>query len=209
MKICIFGADGRTGIEIVELAKSKGLEITAFVYSGSSPAFSHKGIKIIQGDVLDYPQVLQACRGVDAVISALGHIKGSDPRMQTKGTSNIVTAMKENNVQRVISLTGTGARCSWDTPSYIDIILNFIVKIVDKDRIEDGIGHVKVLQNSGLDWTIIRVLKLSSGKNRGENYTLTTGGPVELVTSRKKVARIMVDMLKDTKYSGALPVVSA
>ncbi len=208
MKICIFGADGRTGIETLYYARSKGYEIVAFVYEGSSFSYLEKDIEIIQGNVLDYNSVLKACTGVDAIVSVLGHIKGSDPRMQTKGITNIVQAMKENNIRKIVSLTGTGARATNDTPSYIDIILNYIVKKIDRDRIEDGQEHAVVLQTSKLDWTIVRVLKLSNSKKSIEQYTLTTGGPVELLTSRKKVARILVDLLEDTKYVGAMPVVS-
>ena len=36
MKICIFGADGRTGVEVVKYAKSKGYDVVAFVYSDTS-----------------------------------------------------------------------------------------------------------------------------------------------------------------------------
>jgi nucleoside-diphosphate-sugar epimerase len=208
MKICIFGADGRTGVEVVNYAKSKGYDIVAFVYSEKALSFSKNDIKIIQGDVLDYSIVLKACIGVDVVVSVLGHISGSDPRMQTQGVINIVRAMKESNVRRIISLTGTGVRLPEDTPSCIDLILNYLVKIIDRDRIEDGIGYARVLQESGLDWTIVRVLKLSSSQTITKNYTLTTGGPVELLTSRKKVSRIIVDMIENKKYFYAMPVVS-
>jgi putative NADH-flavin reductase len=209
MKICIFGADGRTGIEVVQYAKSKGYEVVAFVYNESTLTFLEKDIKIIKGDVLDYQKVLFACSGVDAVVSVLGHIQGSDPRIQSKGIHNIARAMKENNISRIISLTGTGVRISGDRPSVIDKILNFIIKIIDRDRIEDGIAHANVLQNSGLDWTIVRVLKLNkSGKNI-EHYALTSGGPSELQTSRKKVAHVIIDIIEDKNYFGKMPVISA
>ena len=209
MKICIFGADGRTGSEIVKYAKSKGYEITAFVYTGSILSFSSNDIKIIEGDVLDYHQVSLACTDVDVIVSALGHVQGSDPRMQTKGIINIVRAMKEINLTRIISLTGTGVRVQGDTPSTIDKILNYLVTLLDRNRMVDGIEHAKVLQQSGLDWTIVRVLKLNSSQKSIKNYTLTSGGPAELLTSRKKVSKVMIDLIEDTRYSNALPVVSA
>jgi putative NADH-flavin reductase len=198
MKICIFGADGRTGIEVLQYAKNRGYEIVAFVYN-----------EIREGNVLDYEKVLRACTGVDVVVSALGHIKGSDPSMQTKGMVNIIRAMKENNIRRIISLTGTGVRIPEDTPSSIDKILNFIVKIIDPIRVKDGIEHAKVLKNSDLDWTIVRVLKLSNSPKMTYKYRLTTGGPAELHTSRKKVAKVMVDLIDDKNYFRKMPVVSA
>jgi len=208
MKICIFGADGRTGVEVLEHAQRKGYEIVAFVYDEKSLEFAKNDIQIVKGNVLNYEQVLEACSGADAVLSALGHIKGSDPRMQTKGISNIVRAMKENGIRRIISLTGTGVRIPNDNPSSIDKILNFIIKKIDPNRIQDGVEHAKVLQNSGLDWSIIRVLKLNKSQKIAEKYTLTTGGPAELQTSRKKVSRVMVDLIEDKNYIGKMPVIS-
>lgn len=208
MKICIFGADGRSGVEVVKYAHQKGYEVFAFVYSDSSNKFFPEGTKIIKGDVMNYDDVFSAIDGVDAVVSVLGHIKGSDPLMQTKGMINIVKAMKELNVKRVLSLTGTGARAENDKPSVIDIFLNFIVKLVDPNRINDGVEHVKVLRNSNLDWTVVRVLKLSKKDSEVGEYKLTEGGPAELQTSRKKVAKVLVDLIDDKKYIGKLPVIS-
>lgn len=36
MNICIFGAGGRTGVEVVRYAQEKGYRVAAFVYSESS-----------------------------------------------------------------------------------------------------------------------------------------------------------------------------
>jgi len=208
MKICIFGADGRTGVEVVNYAKSQGFEIVAFVYSNTSNKYLPEGITIKSGNVMDYDSVRDAVSGCNAVISALGHIKGSDPLMQTKGITNITKAMKESGIRRILSLTGTGARVANDSPSAIDRLLNVIVKAVDPDRVNDGVQHVKVLQDSGLDFTVVRVLKLSKKDTEVKGYKLTEGGPAELQTSRKKVAQVLVDLVNNTEYIGKLPVIS-
>lgn len=208
MKICVFGAGGRTGVEVVKCALSQGFEVIAFVHSDSSREYLPEGISIQQGDVMDYDKVEEALKGVDAVISALGHVKGTDPRMQTTGITNIVRAMRKNGIKRVISLTGTGARAEGDTPSIIDRLLNVVIKVVDPNRISDGLQHVEVLKESGLDFTIVRVLKLTSSNKEVKNYTLTDGGPVELQTSRKKAAKVLVDLVDDAEFIAKLPVIS-
>ncbi len=208
MKLCVFGADGRTGVEVVKYAIEQGHEVTAFVWGDGPYTYFPKDVRIQKGDVMDYTAVTQAIQGSDAVISVLGHIKGSDPLMQTKGMKNIMGAMQALGVRRVLSLTGTGARVSGDTPSLVDKFLNFIVGLVDPDRINDGVEHVKVLQNSSLDWTVVRVLKLSKIDTDVRTYTLTQGGPAELQTSRKKVARVLIDLISDGASIGACPVIS-
>lgn len=208
MKICIFGADGRTGVEVVKYATLKGFEVVAFVYGEGSNKYFPQGVIIKKGNVMDYPAVLEAMRGAEAVISVLGHIKGSDPLMQTKGIANITKAMKELGVKRILSLTGTGARVEGDKPSLLDKFLNFGVQKVDPERINDGIEHLKVLRGSGLDFTVLRVLKLGDSQKEVSDYKLTDGGPAELLTSRKKVAKILIDLISDDRYFGKFPVVS-
>jgi putative NADH-flavin reductase len=208
MNISIFGADGRTGIEVVRYAQDKGHNVTAFVYNKNSETLFPEGIKIIQGNVLQYEEVRGAINGSDAIISVVGHIKGSDPLMQTKGMKNIVNAMQECGVKRVLSLTGTGVRIDGDKPSFLDRILNMAVGFVDPNRLRDGIEHAKILQNSNLDWTIVRVLKLSKSDKPFKDYELTNGGPAEPLTSRKKVARALVDLVGDRKFIHKMPVIS-
>lgn len=208
MKICVFGADGRTGVEVVNYAASKGFEVVAFVYGDNSNKYFPENTIVKRGDVMNFDQVAEAMIGAETVISVLGHIKGSDPLMQTKGMANIVSAMKSLGIKRVLSLTGTGVRIDGDNPSLIDKVLNFVVKLVDPERINDGVEHVKVLRESGLDYSIVRVLKLTESKKEVFNYVLTDGGPAELKTSRKKVARVLVDLINDKKYFAKLPVIS-
>ncbi len=208
MKICIFGADGRTGVEVVKYAKSQGVEVVALVYSDASNSYFPSGVEVKIGNILDYSSVYEAVRGADVVISVVGHIKGSDPLVQTKGMINIVKAMEALQVRRLLSLTGTGARVKNDTPSVVDRVLNMLVRLIDPDRIQDGIEHVHVIQSSNLDWTVVRVLKLNKNESEIDKYTLTDGGGAELGTSRKKVARVLVDLIHDKKYIGKLPVIS-
>lgn len=208
MKICIFGADGRTGVEVVKYAHSKGFEVVAFVYGEGSNKYFPQGVMIRKGNVMDYSAVLDAIKGTEVVISVLGHIKGSDPLMQTKGITNITKAMKELGVKRILSLTGTGARVEGDRPSLLDKFLNFAVQKVDPERINDGIGHLKVLKDSGLDFSVLRVLKLGDSQKEVLEYKITDGGPAELLTSRKKVAKILIDLINEDRYFGKFPVVS-
>ena len=91
----------------------------------------------------------------------------------------------------------------------LDRILNFVVKLVDKERIADGIEHVNVLKRTSLDWTVVRVLKLGSSQSEVGKYKLTDGGPAEMLSSRKKVAHVLVDLIQNKNYFRKLPVISS
>lgn len=165
-------------------------------------------VVVKKSNIIEYDSVLEAIRGSDAVISVLGHIKGSDPRMQTKGMVNVAKAMEEIGIKRLLSLTGTGARVSGDKPSILDRGLNYIVGMVDAERINDGVEHIEVLRRTNLDWTVVRVLKLGKSNEEINKYNLTDGGPAELLTSRKKAAKVLVDLVNNKEYIGKLPIIS-
>jgi len=208
MKVIIFGAAGRTGIELVHCARGHGFEVVAFAYRARSNLCFPVDVAVKQGNALDYDSVRKAIRGSDAVISVLGHVKGSDPFMQTKGMVNIAKAMEETGIKRLLSLTGTGVRVKGDTPSISDRVLNLLVGMVDPERINDGVEHIQVLRKSNLDWTVVRVLKLGNSNRKINKYKLTAGGPAELLTSRKKAARVLVDLVNNKEYAGRLPIIS-
>jgi hypothetical protein len=115
--------------------------------------------------------------------------------------------MEKHGVDRIISLTGSGVRIKGDRVSLLDRALNIPLKIVDKSRIDDGIKHYHVLKSSKVNWTMLRVLKLTN-QNKTEDYILTSGGPAKLTISRKTVAKIMVELAEKDEWQKASPVVT-
>jgi putative NADH-flavin reductase len=109
MKILIVGATGRTGKELVKQALEQGHEVTALVRSLKKITISQSNLRIVKGDVLDFDNVQKAVAGQDAVLSALGHkkffIKTS---ILSEGTRNIIRAMDQHKVKRLICITTLG-----------------------------------------------------------------------------------------------------
>jgi putative NADH-flavin reductase len=206
-KITIFGADGRTGSLVVKEAIEQGYSVTAFVYSESARDYLPKDIEIVQGDVMSKEDVSRAVDGCDVVVSVVGHIKGSDPLMQTKGIENITQAMKEQGVDRIISLTGTGVREEGDKITVLDRVANFMISKIDPERVNDGIKHTEVLKGSGLDWTVLRVLKLSNEEG-GLEYKISEHGPVENLSHRNRVAKVLVDLINNKEWLKKSPILS-
>jgi putative NADH-flavin reductase len=71
MRLFLIGANGRTGTEIIDLARARGHEITAFVRSPEkiTPA---KSLMVVRGDPLRSEAIAAALPGHDAVLSAIG-----------------------------------------------------------------------------------------------------------------------------------------
>ncbi len=156
-KIALFGATGRTGNEFLKIATEQGYAVRALVRDTSKLQFKHPQLEVVQGDVLEPKDVLDAVRGTDVVASLFGHVKNSPDNLQTSGTRNITEAMKELGVSKIISLSGGGLPFpEKDEPKFADKLIRFIMKVAFAKVLNDAIAHHKVLANSGLDWIIVR-----------------------------------------------------
>ena len=154
MNIAVFGATGKTGLEIVKQALEGGHNITAFVRDPARLAIKDKNLNVVTGDVFDTDSVTQAIKGQDAVVCALG--AGSDLKKTTvraSGTSNIIKGMQQNNVKRLVVITAMGVGESWDTLSMIN---KFFFAVLLKSSRDDHEAQEAAVKESGLDWTIIR-----------------------------------------------------
>ena len=202
--IAVLGASGKSGRAFVKEALAKGYKIRAGVRS--SPLPEQPNLEIITCDATISSDVARLIQGCTAIVSLIGHVRGSSATVQTDAMRVVVEQMKLQGITRIISLTGTGVRVAGDKPTLIDTLANAAIKFIDADRINDGVQHAEILKDSDLSWTIVRVLKLT---NRPPTpFTLTQHGPAKLFTSRTEVARAILQILDSTEWTQSAPVVS-
>lgn len=205
MKIAVIGASGRSGRYFVDAAINAGLLVRAGVRNTSSLS-RRDGLEIIHCDVTSKNDLDNLIKSCQVVVSLIGHVKGSPGLLQTNMTENIVYIMKKQGIKRLVSLTGTGVRQPGDKITFMDRVLNFGVSVVDPARVFDGQKHFDLIKKSGLDWTVIRVLKLQNTKPK--LYKLTLNGPAKLIVSRQEVANAIVEVIQKNKFIKKAPIVS-
>jgi len=177
MKIAIFGATGKTGIELVKQALEQGHAVTAFVRDPARLGIENENLSFVTGDVFDPSSVAKAVEGQDSVICALG--AGSELKkttVRTTGTINIISSMQKNNIKRLIAVTAMGVGESWDTLSLFNKL--FFATLLKSSR-EDHETQEVAVKESGLDWTIVRPSGLTETPRTGiydvgENILATT-----------------------------------
>lgn len=200
----MIAADGRSGQAFVKAALEAGHQVRAGIH-GKNPFFAHPNLSVIRCDATNEKQLSELLRASDAVVSLIGHVKGSKADVQTQAIRTIIAAMKRRGLTRIISLTGTGVRIAGDRPNLLDKLANAIIVRIDPDRIHDGIAHVKLLNESGLDYTVLRVLKLGNGGQGA--FSLNGHGPAKPLTSRTEVAAAILDCLEDNRFVQQYPVI--
>ena len=208
MRVAVFGASGRTGRPLVEQALAAGHEVTAFVRDAAKLEMGHERLTVVEGDVKDPAKVREAVEGADAVLSALGHTKSSAKDVQTVGTANIVAAMQDVGVGRLVSLTGAGVSDPKDEPKLFDKAITTLLKLVQKDVLRDAENHARAIEESGLDWIIVRGPMLTEGEKKGEYRVGYVGKNSGTKISRADVADFMLRQTEDDTYLGQKPMVS-
>lgn len=208
VKVAIFGATGRTGRYLVEGALRDGHEVVALVRDPGKLTVSHERIRVVAGNVLIPSRVEEAVAGADAVLSVLGHTKTSTKDVQARGTANIVAAMKGHGVRRLVSLTGAGVRNPGDRPKPVDRVFSSLLKLLQREVLEDAERHAEVIKGSGLDWVIVRAPRLTDGPATGEYRVGAVGKDSGTKVSRADVASFMLEQLTDDSYVGRAPMIS-
>lgn len=208
MKIAVFGASRGVGLKVVEQALEAGHTVTAFVRSPEKFGVKHANLIVFKGDSMDAAAVENAIAGQEAVISALGPTRPPVPHMMEISAKNIVAGMQKHGVRRLISTTGAGVRQPEDQPKFIDRLIGFLLHLLAKEVVMDSAENVKVIQDSGLDWTIVRFPRLLDGEHTGNYRVGFVSKDSSTQFSRADGADFILKELTQKKWLRSLPLVS-
>ncbi len=201
MKIILIGGTGKTGKQIIKQALESGHDVTVLVRNPKKIKIADPKLAVVKGDVLVPETLEQAFSGHDIVISALGHkkffIKTS---ILSRGTQQIIRAMQKNQIRRFICITSLGINDSRFKLGlyYTLFVIPFIILFyfLDKEKQE------RIIQQSDLDWTIVRPGQLTNGRKRG-HYKHGKGLGSYILTkmiSRADVAHFILNEMDKNIY---------
>ena len=178
MKVLILGAGGQIARVATELfLKTTDAHLTLYLRKAKRlNQLNSDRVRVVEGDVLDLPVLKDAMVGQEVVYANL------DGPLE-KLAQNIVAAMKETGVRRVIFVSSMGIYSEVPGEHYRGVL----------DPYRDGAA---VIEASGLDYTIIRPAWLN---NRDEiAYGTTRKGEAfrakDETVSRKSVADLIVKL---------------
>ena len=208
MKLIIFGSTGGIGRQVVAQALEQGHDVSAVTRSPEKFDQSYERLKVIGGDVLDPAFVKNVILGSDGVVCALGMPPSSKEQLRANGTKNIIRAMEDTGVKRLVCLSALGVGDSRNILpfSYKYIIIPLIMGRLFADH-ELQEYYVK---NSALDWVIVRPGNFSKGEHTGiyrHGFAADDKRPA-LKISHGDVAEFMLKQFGDDTYLRKTPCVS-
>lgn len=184
-KVVIFGAAGHTGKYLTRKMQSiADVELSVFVRNPAKfGEMDMTGVNILQGDALNAGDVRRAMDGQDVLLCSL---EGDVLTM----AKNIVAALGDTGVKRIIWITGMGIH--HEIKGVHGIMLNQLAK-----KIPEYIQATDTIAASSAITTLLRCPGIQDGDN--EVYELTREGeqPSRWSVARAAIAQCMADMIAD------------
>jgi uncharacterized protein YbjT (DUF2867 family) len=172
--VLVLGASGSLAKYVIDtLQNVPNVHLTLLARNKSKIVNDTINCTVVEADVMDYEKLKMAVRGQDIVyINLAGELE--------KMTINIVKAMQEMNVKRVIAISSIGI---YETP--LKPILIPYRKLAD------------LLENSNLEYTILRPDWFTYENE--VSYTITHKGEPEIGTaiSRKSIAAFIATLIQN------------
>jgi uncharacterized protein YbjT (DUF2867 family) len=171
--VIILGASGNIASHVINILKKQGdIHLTLFLRNKSRLRTKVlEGGRIIEGDVLNYNQLKEAIKGQEIVyVNLAGDLEAM--------TKNIVKAMEETSVKRIIAISSIGI---YETP--LRPVLKPYRKLAD------------VIEASNLDYTILRPTWFTNADE--VDYEITRKGEPEKgsVISQKSIAGFISEII--------------
>ncbi len=206
MNITVIGATRGIGLKVVEQAVEKEYSVTALVRNPASMPFSHKHLRIIQGDVLAPNTMSRALGGQDAIVFTVGIMPTrAQVRVFSEGTKNVLDAMQETGVKFLIAVTGMGAG---DSKGNWGFAYRFIYNLASiKTIYEDKDRQEQLIKESDIEWIIVRPAFLTEGPLTGRYRILTdlkTIRPGSI--SRADVAHFILNQVSAPSFLRQAPI---
>lgn len=215
-RILLLGGNGRTGIEVVKLALSRGIGVNALVRDPTKVTITHDLLTVFKGNPMNADDINRAIEGADAVVSTLNNGRTSDMpwakptspvNLMEVSINNAMAAMKSRGITSIATLSAGGVGDSFaDAPGFMRFLIN---KTNMKQAYDDHNKVDTALRASGLNWTQARAMGLSNKPPKGKIIHSYGNQPKPaMMISRATVAAFLLDSLNDPAMWGKAPVIS-
>ncbi|MFI0940662.1 NAD(P)-dependent oxidoreductase [Streptomyces sp. NPDC021020] len=202
MRITLFGATGRMGQLLTQLALDAGHDVTAYARNPAKLRITHPRLSVVAGQLDDDAAISDAVRGADAVIEGVGS--------ESAATRRIIAAMGSAGVKRLVVVSTCSVPDPDDLPDAKFKALVRFVKTAAPHPYAEVRAAAEAVRASALDWTLVRVAKLNDKPARGDVKVGNYGhGVVGLSLTRADMAAFLLSQVSDDTYVRRAPAISS
>ena len=211
MNVIIFGASGGIGKWAVKHALEKGYQVTAYVRSPDKVKQQDEHLKVVKGEILDYDTMRSALKNQDAVIWCVGiPMKNTLVHFESeKGHENLLRAMQENGVKRLIDWGTPSVHFEKDTKSFITVVPGIMAGILFSKAKAEMVAIGNMLKDSDLDWTLVRFMAPKDSDYKGNVKVGFGDVKMNFDISREDIGAFMVEQIESSQYIRSMPIIGS
>jgi putative NADH-flavin reductase len=196
MKITVFGATGRTGRHVLAQGGRRGHQMIAFTRRPQALDDRAAPAAVVQGDARDPDAVRKTIDGADAVISTIAAALRGDLHRLADTARVITQTMADLGVRRLV-VTSAYPIIVEDPPLLMAILRRLLAA-----PYADGAEMERIVAGSGLDWTIVRLNRLTNNAANGTVHTSRGLLAKPRGITRADAAATLLDIAGDTSLAG-------
>ena len=218
--IVVYGASGRIGEVIVDVALERGYKVIGISRNPEKLQFTHRNFTARKGDLMDVSSIRELARGAYAIvisISAKANDNQPENSVLVNATKNVVEALSQLEKKPYIVQMGSASMMYGST--FAEIRLNLLDAPFP---FEEGtvmhaviVGHqisLRAYQQSSLDWSIVappmKILGIYKDRDKittKPSYRTSTSAPLIDTEGNKTIyvrdlARATVDEIENRKF---------
>lgn len=206
--LAIFGATGRAGKHLLRQALDRGYNVRVLARDPGKLAAQHERLVVVKGSLKDADCVEEVIAGADVVLSVLGPTSNEPTFEISQGTADIIKSMKKHGVKRLILSAGAGVGDPGDAPKLFNKLINVALKATARNVYEDMVKTVDLVRQSGLEWTVVRVPRLTDGPQTGQVRVGMVGKGTGANLTRADMAEFMLKQIDDGQHLRKAPAIS-
>ncbi len=209
-KIVVFGANGKTGFEVIKTGKSHGHSMIAAVRTAYSIKNKVDDAVVIKEYSFDNKAEVDAIvKDADAVVIAVGSGDCKKAKKSTdiysKSVSIVIESMKKHKVKRLITITSSGVDydrgAPWIYRKFIrPALMNTYMDMMKSETILD--------HNKDIEWTVVRPSYLKNGKYDDFIVADRYIGKGDFKIKRGDVAEFIIHEIVNNNWVHKKPVLS-
>jgi putative NADH-flavin reductase len=195
MNITVIGAAGRLGCRVVEEASRRGHKVAGLARHPERLARPELLCNIAAGDGRDRDTAARAVAEADAVVITVAGGTGKDPRQAADVTRTVITAMREHGVGRLVITS------AYPIVATRPMAVMWVLRRVLATPYADTAEAERITAASSLDWTIVRLNRLTDHRPVGPPHIST--GLLDRPTglSRTDAATLLVDLAETRDHA--------
>ncbi|MDP3232949.1 MAG: SDR family oxidoreductase [Myxococcales bacterium] len=196
-RVCVVGASRGSGRAVVNALLARGHQVVALARTAQG-APSDSRLTLLEGDVLDPERVRKAVAGCDAVVVTLGipenpiavrfGVRRTPIDVRSRGTANVINAMKESGARRLIVQTTYGIG---DSSGRLSLGWAIAFSALLAPQIKDHELQESFVRQSGLEWTLVQPVALVDTPAGRPVLVSTASEAKSMKVSRFEVAEVI------------------